>query len=533
MKGIYFLFFFLLAYAAQAQKELPTGQIEVIKDFEVRLLETKKIPIIPQRIVRDTIASRQFQYVLAAPAPTIEYVVAELKPLAIEPEQKPAYYPLFAKAGFGNPNSLLGLLSYDHVQNESFDWGFDFRHLSANNKKIPLQKFSDSRGRINGSFLLNENIQLNAYLDGQLESVYFYGADDIPSNPDALRQRFNRYDLKLDLSNAPAENVSLRYDAIFQYQNDKDDLGTRERTLKLGGGARLLIGEMEYPLGLRLLADFSRMNHIEEHTLNNILASPFFNYYTGNFKIHLGATALLKNKENELLPDIEVSYHLSPLVTIRAGWTGEVLKNNFHFLSSYNPYINTRLDSIVNMISRRIYGGIKGKSGIFNYEVTGGYTKFHNMAFFLQDDDDNEQFNPVYDNGSYIGIEGSLSFDVLKYVTLRGTSFTRLYTLDEEEKPWHRPSVGIDAQASYNGGGDEYHVSLLFHAENGLPYRTPGGTELRLDPLLDLSLHGDYYFMQSLGAFVEINNILGNNRERWVNYPTYGFNIKAGAMLRL
>ena len=33
---------------------------------------------------------------------------------------------------------------------------------------------------------------------------------------------------------------------------------------------------------------------------------------------------------------------------------------------------------------------------------------------------------------------------------------------------------------------------------------------------------------ENLGAFLEINNLLDNNRDRWVNYPTYGLNFLAG-----
>ena len=155
------------------------------------------------------------------------------------------------------------------------------------------------------------------------------------------------------------------------------------------------------------------------------------------------------------------------------------------------------------------------------------------MVFFLQDPDQHEQFIPVYDSGSFIGLEGSVFFDILKNVTLRSNAYARFYSLDNEEKPWHRPSFGIDAQATYTGGEDIYHFSVIFHGENGLPYRTVGGTESRLDPLLDLNLHGDYYFTDVLGGFIEINNILGNNRERWISYPSYGFNAKAGLMLRM
>lgn len=532
MRTGYIIFFFLLSVSVIAQNDLPTGKIEVVKDFEVRLTETKKIRIVPQPLAPDTTV-RKYEYQLLAPSPTIEYPVPEVKPLAIEPEQKPRYYPLYAKAGYGNPNSLLGMFSYDHLQNDQFDWGIDFRHLSANNKKIPLQKFSDSQGRINASYLLNESLLLDAYIDGQFETVFFYGADDIPSNPDALKRKFNRYDANFKFSNTPVENASLRYEAIFQYLFDKDDLGSRERGMKLGGEAYTLIGKDEFPLGLRLFADLSKLNDVDEKSLNNIIAEPFFKFHTGSFKINIGGIALLKTNENEILPSLEVSYNILPLISLSIGWQGEVVKNNFHSLSDYNPYIITRLDSIHNMISRRIYGGVKGVSGIFHYEVTGGYTKFEKMAFFLQDLDQAEQFKPVYDDGSYIGLEGALYFDILKHVTLRSNAFARFYSLDEEEKAWHRPSFGIDAMAMYSGGSDIYHVSLIFHGENGLPYRTTGGSIRNLDPLIDLNLHGDYYFTEALGGFVEINNILGNNRERWAGYSSYGFNAKAGVMLRL
>ncbi|MBP6680289.1 MAG: hypothetical protein KA166_03805, partial [Saprospiraceae bacterium] len=214
-------------------------------------------------------------------------------------------------------------------------------------------------------------------------------------------------------------------------------------------------------------------------------------------------------------------------------WVGEVQKNNFHYLSTYNPYISTRHDSINNIVSREIHAGVKGASGSLFYELKGSYTSFEGMAFFLQDEDAEEQFIPVYDDGSFIGIQGSVRFEILKHVFLRAKLSQRFFSLDNESKPWHRPSLGINGEVTYSGGDDKYHVSVAFNGENGLPYRTVGGTESVLDPLLDLNIHGDYFFSGSFGAFVEVNNVLGNNRERWVNYPSFGFNAKAGILFRL
>jgi len=527
-----FLFLFLGGMLI-AQEQLPSGQIEVIKDFEVRLTEAKKIRIVPQPTPLDS-ATRKYAYNLVALSPRIEYLIPEIKPLAINPETKPAYYPLMAKAGYGSPNSMLGAFSYDHVQNDALSWGIDVGYLSGNNKKIPLQKFSDARGRLNGSYLLSEKAKIDGYLDGHFEKIYFYGAEEIPTNEESLKRSFKRYDGQIRISSLYSKGSNFRYSALLNILADKDDLGSHETGMRVGGEIGSSIGKKEFPVGIGVMADVSSLKHTDEYPLNNVLVTPFFEYYLGDIKLHLGGLALLKPDENEFLPDIEASYGLfRDMMRIKAGWKGAVLKNNFHYLSSVNPYINTRLDSINNMISRRIYAGLTGSSGSLTYEVTGGYTKFERMAFFLQDEDDKEQFNPIYDNGHYISIEGSVQMELLKHLTVRTQVSNRIFSLDHEAKPWHVPSFDMDGMITYTGGSDEYHVSLIFHGENGLPYRTVGGTELRLDPLIDINLHGDYFFTDQFGVFTEINNIAGNNRERWVNYPSFGFNAKGGVIFRL
>ena len=526
------ILFNTLLLSAQ-DKTLPSGQIEVIKDFEVRLTEAKKIRIVPQPIAVDS-SYRKYTYKLTSPSPEIEYLVPEIKPLAIDPEQKPTYYPLMAKAGYGSPNSLLAAFSYDHVQPSGFEWGVDASYLNANNKEIPLQKFSDGRGRFNASYLLGDKAKIDGYVDAHFDKHYFYGAEDIPDNEDALKRSFKRYDGQVRITSLYKKGERFHYMALLNILSDQDDLGSREKGMRVGGDIGTTIGNKEFPVGIGVMADVSKLKHSEEYPLNNVLVTPFMEYFLGDIKLHLGGIALLKPDENEFLPDIEASYGLfDDLMRIKAGWKGAVLKNNFHYLSGVNPYINTRIDSINNMVSRRIYAGLNGSTGSLTYEVTAGYTKFERMAFYLQNEDEPEQFDPIYDSGHYIGFEGSLQIDVLKNVTLRTNIANRVFSLDNESKPWHVPSFDWDGLITYTGGSDTYHVSLIFHGENGLPYRTVGGTESRLDPLIDLNLHGDYFFTEQFGAFVQINNIVGNNRDRWVNYPSYGFNAKAGVIFRL
>jgi outer membrane cobalamin receptor len=64
--------------------------------------------------------------------------------------------------------------------------------------------------------------------------------------------------------------------------------------------------------------------------------------------------------------------------------------------------------------------------------------------------------------------------------------------------------------------------------ENGLPYRTAAGEVDNLNALLDLSLSGEYTINEMFGAWLRVNNLLNNKRERFFQYPTIGTNLLVG-----
>ena len=87
MKAIISIVFLFSVFTLQGQDDLPEGQIEVIKGFEVKLAKSSKIKIVPQPIQLDSNA-RRYEYRLLAPSPSIEYLVPEIKPLAIQKEKE-------------------------------------------------------------------------------------------------------------------------------------------------------------------------------------------------------------------------------------------------------------------------------------------------------------------------------------------------------------------------------------------------------------------------------------------------------------
>ena len=76
------------------------------------------------------------------------------------------------------------------------------------------------------------------------------------------------------------------------------------------------------------------------------------------------------------------------------------------------------------------------------------------------------------------------------------------------------------------------HKSIELYIENGVPFLTDEGTTDNLNGLFDLSFGADYKISKNFGAFLNLNNIASNNRERWTRYPTYGINVLGGINLR-
>src|SRR5690606_39079774 len=209
--------------------------------------------------------------------------------------------------------------------------------------------------------------------------------------------------------------------------SDKDDNAVKENTIILTGGFKALL-QGDVPVGLDVIADLTSLSHTEEYDLNNIHLKPYLDYLLGDLRLHLGGQVLLSPNGNAVLPDLLAEYPLlGPGLGIRAGWSGSVVKNNFHELTIYNPYLQDRLDSLTNTLNRRIHAGVTGRIGGLAYDLSAGYARFQRMAFFLQDPNAPEQFRPVYDDGHYIDIEGVVSYAFGHGLAVDARLFQRFY----------------------------------------------------------------------------------------------------------
>jgi hypothetical protein len=236
----------------------------------------------------------------------------------------------------------------------------------------------------------------------------------------------------------------------------------------------------------------------------------------------------------DVFPNIEIDVPISGGgLIVFAAVDGGLIKNTFYSLSQYNLYIHPEIEEIRNTLFRKYGGGLKGRWSKFQYLAQGSFTTVENLTLYQPDDFDYRKFQPMYDNGNLITIEGELSGQVHSLMEVGASLNHIFYDLDTEDKPWHLPGTQASVFAKYARLDKKVQVRAELVYESGSPYLTEYNEIDRLKGLLDLSLSGDYYFTENVGAFVQLNNILGNKHERWYRYPSFGIYGVAGIIAKI
>ncbi len=534
---------FCTLQTAQAQ-DLPGGEVDVIKSFDARLLETDKVNIRPQLPPLDTITRLQ-TYSALNKTLEVEYLPPQIRPLAMQRDGLPQSYNGFLKAGVGLPNAFYGEGSYYVTSVKNLDLGITGQHFSANNtKKIENQRFSETNAGIDGTYYFDQGFAVNGKLKYNRDAVFFYGYNELNEQLDTnqtpisfegeeIKQRFNIIDASASIFNGERTEADFNYFAGVETYLMRDNYASRENGLKLTLNAMKWFNNSD-PLQLKLITDFTSFKNSEKQTLNNFYLQPSYTYHADRFKVKVGANIVSHEDEFSFFPDIEGSVNIiEGLIGAYIGAGGDLQKNTFRSLSDYNPFIESKVE-LENTRYYHFYGGIKGNFKGVDYNAQLGYKTTEDLALFLVSDpmDSIVRFNPVYDSVNVFLFKASLSAPIFKGFELMGSVSQSIFSPQREEKAWHLPTLSVNATARYTTPDQNLRFTGEFFLENGVPFQTRDGMADNLNALFDVSVGAEYFFTENIGGFVQINNLANNRRQRWQNYPTFGLNALVGVSAR-
>ncbi|MFN0174897.1 MAG: hypothetical protein ACKVU0_09645 [Saprospiraceae bacterium] len=537
------LAFISLSQTAFAQKELEGDNVTVVKAFDAQLLEANKINVPPTLPALDTNTQKQNYSVPPHPS-NIKYDPPKLRPLGLKAAPREDAYNGFVKLGGGVPNTFYGEGGYFFKAGEKFDGKVWLKHhqLSAD-KAIENQKFRTTEGLISSNIFLPNNLATQINIGYTYDRVQFYGYDhdSLEFSSARTRQDFKILDLGGRLYNSQRTDSDLNFAVAPKFYLLNDFYSNKETQFELGISATKWFND-KHALRVNIRPDLTSFSDTVTQKLNNIYLQPSFTLHFDILQFKIGGNFVNNRDEFSIFPDAELTLRVwGDGIQAFAGITGDLRKNSYRSLSEYNPFIQIRGSELRNTRWDNYYGGVKGNFGWLEYNGQVGYSKASDLALhqtLFTAPDSITRFRVVYDTVKIFNVQGTIKFSPIKSLTITGTLSQNVFdnettgTSADEAAVWGLPEIEGNFGAVYSLLDNKATLKASLHMADKISFLNEAGEKVKSKALLDLSFGGSYYFTKNVGAFLDINNVLNNKRERWYRYPTVGMNFLGGIVAR-
>lgn len=527
-----------LGHVVIAQKDKVTGSVDIYKDFDAHLLESNKINLTPTLPPIDTTTQKQ-DYIVPARPLSLSYPTPKLRPIAMKSGKKDDTFNGYAKAGAGIPKQFWGELGYFFSAEDKFDGKAWFRHHSLNNgDNRENQRFFNNDFLLNGNVYLSQNLAVEGNVGYSYDRVHFYGynSDTLSFSEERTRQDVKILDLGGRLFNKERSDMDLNFHIAPKFYLLNDYYANKETGLALDMGATKWFAE-KHPLTFNIRTDNTTFEDTVKQKLNNIYLQPSFTFHSDIVRIKVGGNFASNRDEFTIFPDAELTLRLiGNGIQIFGGAGGDLRKNTYRTMLDYNPFNQVRGVTLRNTEYRNYYAGAKGDLGFLEYSGQFTYAEAKDLALFQTKftPEGITRFQVVYDDATITNVQGTVKLNLFKQsLALIGTLSQNLtFEPANESKTWGLPQTEwnfngvvsvLDGKAEVRGG---------LYIADGIWFKDIEGVSRQGDVLLDLNAGGNFYFSKNIGAFVNVNNILNNKRERWYNYPMVGLNFLVGLTAR-
>lgn len=520
----------LFSIAIQAQTG-PTDKVDIIKNYEAQLLDANKLKVTPTLPALDTTTKYQ-DYVVPPHPSKVSYEAPKLRPLGMKTGAKDKVYKGYIKAGAGIPTSILGEAGYGFTVKNKYDGKIWARHHQANFKDLENQRFSNTDVQVSGGGKITDAASVEGKVGYSYDRVHYYGYDHELYTFDAarVRQNFKTTDIALRFFNTERNESDLNYFVAPKFYRLSDNYSNRENGLDLSFGADKWFAD-KHVLRVNFRTDFTSYNDSIRQKLNNIYIQPSFTFHADFLRIKIGGNFASNRDVFHVFPDAELNLRISgDGLQLFAGANGDLRKNTYRTVSTYNPFIEMRGSELKNTQFRNYFGGVRGNTGWLQYSFQGGYSTANHLALYQTKftDEHITRFQVLYDTAKIVNLQGTVKLMPVKNLTVSGTLSQNIYTMSQQQSAWGLPEIEGNFSGEYKLLDNKAVLRAECYLADRITRTDSEGRPGEDGALFDLSVGGAYYFTKKVGAFLDINNMLNNKRERWHNYPMYGLNILAG-----
>lgn len=544
-----------LAWAQNKPKDTPPPikqeEVDIVKPYEPVLADAVKLEFSPDLPSQEDLDKKKFRiglsdYDVPNRFLTIAYSAPQLKPLAYKGKEKGKKgsdededdYHFWLRGGYGNFNTPLLEVSATTGKSDRFLLGGHGSYISSNGP-LAFQNYSQAKANVFGKFFLPKDyVQLG--LTYRRNNYFYYGfnQEDTLFTPieDSLKIVYNDIAFSAEFGNTTENERTLDYQALLKYHYYFNAFGLtpKENNILLDGKVNKRMGD-HWELGGFSQLHFSNYKNEIDSTDTDVLfnVTPFATYRAFFGALSGGVSLLLNHDKFLAYPYINVDFFIIPeTFTLYGGLNKKLIKNNYFTLSEENPYIADYIP-FQNTQQENRFVGAKGSIGKrVTYNVQGFQRINKHQALFINIPTDTMRFTAAYDSSmTAIGGMAEIGFEVSKKVTTRLGFTFQGYDTQNEAEAWHLPTVQVNLRA------DVFPIEKLqitgdIFVLQGAKGRLPDGTSTNLKGAVDINLAAHYQLMKHVSLFAHLNNIASIKSDRFLYYPTYGFNALGGATIR-
>lgn len=438
------------------------------------------------------------------------------------------------KIGAGNYGHTLlnGHFGYNPTEKESRGLYINHDANSMGPTDNAFSSRSENEVKVYSQSLWSKAL-LKASLDYRRTATNFYGKEIIPVNTpeDAFGVHYDQIKFNGDIYSA-TEGKKFSYQAGTEFSSLSGNLAPKEwmSSSYLKSSYALRDG-----LSLRVNGEAILSNFTSNTSTNRNLfrLQPSISYdVLPRLNLVAGLNAV-QEEDLRLYPTVQVRFRANDFIRLFAGLEGNTQFNSYHSLLLTNPWLSQSINLKNTQQKWMLSAGLSGSNERnVSYDLKASYGEYTKMAFFTATAADLSQFDLLYSNPdaavSVLQLQANLKMAVTEKIQSDlQVEYMNYGNLGNQLYAYHRPNIQISWRNTikvlpkFNVLPEIYFVGGIY----GFNPRTQKA--ITLDNILDLNVKGEYVLTEKFTATLSANNILGKNYQRYLFYPTQGFNFTA------
>lgn len=541
----------IIWFGAQAQQHSANSKDSTIKGQTIQItqiyqpeieqpVKPELVPVLPPP---DT-TKPKLQYTVPQQTLSYTYHSVPIRPLALGKMTEPTPFQNYFKAGIGNLSSIYLDAGLGSLNTASYQTAFHITHLNQNGK---LNNQQSSYTIFNGSGNYHAVGQVfEANLEVRNRRNRFYGFDDAlyQYGSGSLQQSFTDGTLTVGLKNEEKTMWNINYHPTLTFGLFGDNFSATERRLGFNLPAEYNFGhqaadstgkenKLSGKVSLGVYGNFVHLKNSLTSTGNNLLKiNPALDLKIQSVQIHLGVSPAFGSNKAYLLPDLSIQTGaLLDHFIFSAGWKADVFQNTYLDLSLTNPFISNAFP-IYQTQSNRIFAGVESTVGKFvTFGGTASWRQWDNLPLFVNDylsNPDGKMFRVIFSpKVEALNLEAYIRYQPTEIIGVSAKGSWYNFYKTTMDKAWGYPMLQLD-------GLIELHPIKKLYAHVGFSYMdgiyklNQNGSSEKVPVIFDINAAAEYNIISRFSLFLQANNLLNKEYQRWNQYPVYGINIIGG-----